>query len=356
MKLATIALVGLFSVQSVAPENFSLYNWADRTPVLVGRGKLSMELLLVALAGLGGAALLLTPPSSLPSDTDYKKAKDKLATTPEDPDANTVVGKYLAFVLGDYDEAMPYLAKSGDKTLRTLAEHERAPLYTDTGVKKVGMGDEWVAAAKTFPALFRIFYDRGAYWYASAWTEMKSEPLWGDKLRERGLKLAASKPPGAGRKGLPSGWAQGGGIPGGKPPVLDGTMAHVGSYSAKVVPADEKVKDSGSVLQSDLIPISGKTLELSAYVFSDGTENAADQLRLNFFNANGGWMGAVGPYVPVDVPFWTRIYTKVQIPEGASRAQLGAVLYSKKGNMWVDDVSIKVDGKEVLKNGSFEEK
>jgi hypothetical protein len=29
---------------------------------------------------------------------------------------------------------------------------------------------------------------------------------------------------------------------------------------------------------------------------------------------------------------------------------------SKKGSMWVDDVSLKFDGKEALKNGSFDEK
>jgi len=322
----------------------------------VGRGNPSMEIVLAALAGIGGLALLLSPSSSLPSESDYKKAKDKLANTPEDPDANTVVGKYLAFVMGDYDSAMPFLAKSSDKTLKTLAEHERAPLYADTGPKKVGMGDEWINAAKSFPALFRPFYDRASFWYTSAWSDLKNEPLWGDKLRERGLKLAAAKPPGAGRKGLPTGWAVGGGVPGGRPPVLDGTMAHTGSYSVKIIPADEKIKDSGSVLQSDLFPVSGKNLELSAFVLSDGTENAADQLRLNFFNQNGGWMGAVGPYVPIDVPFWGRVYTKASIPEGAARAQLGIVLYSKKGNLWVDDVSIKVDSKEVLKNGSFEDK
>lgn len=355
MKFLLIASL-MLSPSRIDTQKIFIYNSQGQRPIRIVEGKRSMEIVLAALAGIGGLALLLAPPSSLPSEADYKKAKDKLGTTPDDPDANTVVGKYLAFVLGDYDEGMKFLAKSNDKTLKTLAEHERAPLYADTGIKKVSMGDEWVTAAKTFPALFRIFYDRAAYWYASSWGELKNEPLWGDKLRERGLKLAASKPPGAGRKGLPTGWAVGGGIPGGRPPLLDGTMAHTGSYSVKIIPADEKVKDSGSVLQSDLLPISGKTLELSAFVLSDGTENAADQLRLNFFNQNGGWMGAVGPYVPIDVPFWSRVYTKVNIPEGAARAQLGAVLYSKKGNLWIDDVSIKVDSKEVLKNGSFEDK
>ncbi len=75
------------------------------------RGVILMELLL-GLAGLIGLAALLQSKASLPSEADYKKALDKLKTTPADPDANTTAGKYVAFVLGDYETGMKYLANS----------------------------------------------------------------------------------------------------------------------------------------------------------------------------------------------------------------------------------------------------
>jgi hypothetical protein len=61
-------------------------------------------------------------------------------------------------------------------------------------------------------------------------------------------------------------------------------------------------------------------------------------------------------FYPLDIPFWNRVVLKGVVPEGAVRAQVVVVLASKKGSMWVDDVSLKIDGKDVLKNGSFEEK
>src|SRR4029077_3836864 len=146
-----------------------------------------MEILL-ALAGIAGVALLVQSKSPLPSEADYNKAKEKLSADPSDPDANTTAGKYLCFVLGDYKSGLPFLQRSSDKTLKTLADHESAPLYTDTGPQKVGMGDEWVVAAKNFKPLYKIFYDRAAQWYAMAWTDL--DEAWKAKLRDRFHKAA----------------------------------------------------------------------------------------------------------------------------------------------------------------------
>lgn len=318
-------------------------------------GMVAMEMLLVAVGIVGGAGLLslLQSKSPLPSEADFNKANEKLKLMPEDPDANTVAGKYIAFVLGDYDAGMVFLSKSSDTALRTLAEHERAPLYTDTAPKKIAMGDEWVAAAKGFPALFRIFYDRASHWYALAWPDV--DGIWKDKLRERAHKLAAARPPGAVRSGLPTGWQAYNGA-GGRSPVLDGTIAHAGSYSVKLPPADEKVKESMSVLQSDLVPVSGKSVEMGAYVLTDGSENSTDALHVDFYDQTGRYVSTAGPYVSPDVPFWTWVNAKIAVPENVARCRFSAVFYSKKGNMWVDGASIKLNGKEILKNGSFEEK
>lgn len=310
-----------------------------------------MEIIL-ALAGIAGLALLVQS-KPLPSEEDVLKAEKKLLTDPDDPDANTIIGKQLAFALGDYQAAMPYLAKSSNKTLKTLAEHELDPSYTDTAVKKVGMGDDWVTAAKKFQALYRIFYDRASKWYSQAWPNL--EGIWKDKLRERGRQLATSKPPGASKKALPTGWIADPGISG-SPSVLDGNIARTGSFSVQLLPADEKVPGSASVFRSALIPVNGKSMETSVHVLTDGTENGADGIFILFFNENGAEVGRTGSFYPIDFPFWTRISVKADVPKNAVRATFGVNLYSKKGSAWIDDVSMKIDGKESLSNLSFEEK
>lgn len=293
--------------------------------------------------------------SQMPSEVDYKKAMDKLATTPNDPEANTTAGKYLAFVLGDYEQGMLFLSKSADKTLRTLAEHERAPLYADTPAKKIGMGDEWVTASKNFQPLCRAFFARASWWYAQAWPDL--DPVWKEKARAQGLKLAAAKPAGSARKGLPTGWAAEAAVPGNRPPLLDGTIARTGSYSVRILPGDEKIKGSFGALKSDVIPVAGgKTLEFSAFVRSEDTDNAADRIAISFFDTMGTGILTVGPFVPLDLPFWNKVSGKIDVPANASRAVFGAACHSKKGSIWIDDISVKVDGKEILKNASFEEK
>lgn len=313
-----------------------------------------MEVLL-ALAGIAGIAVLLSPPSSVPSEADYKKALDKLSTTPEDPDANTVVGKYLAFALGRYDDAMPYLAKSADKTLRTLAEHERAPLYADTAVKKVGMGDEWVAAAKSFKPLYRTFYDRAAEkWYGEAWTELKGQPLWGDKLRERFQKIylvnaaAAAAPK---RLLCPSGW---------KCPIAETKAEHSqaaarsGQYSLAITCWKSPLPAYGAVEQ--YVDVKPGTYKISGWVISDGTD-ADDSFLVNIQNANGTNLVLHPMVFSPDKPWWRRIEAELTVPAGGVRMGIAIVIGSKQGMIYADDLSIAgTDGKNLLKNPSFEDR
>lgn len=315
------------------------------------RGVIAMELLL-ALAGLGGLALLLQA-KPLPSKADVDKATGILEKDPTDQDANTIVGKYKAFVIGDYDGAMPYLVHSSDKTLKSLAEHELDATYTQTAAQKVGMADEWVAAAKKIPTLSRIFYDRAGQWYATAWPDLDN--AWKLKVREQGRKLSAARPAGNSRKGLPQDWIADPGMSG-TPTTLDGLISRTGSYSAKLSPPDEKIKGSYSAIRTDFFPITSKTAEISAYVRTDGTENSSDRLMVHWFDQNGVGIGTAPAVIPLDMPFWNRISVKADPPQTAVRALLYVVQFSKKGNIWVDDVSVKFDNKEAIKNGSFEEK
>lgn len=311
-----------------------------------------MEILL-ALAGIAGLALLVQS-KPLPSEADFKKALDKWTKDPKNPEANLIIGKYNAFVLGDYKLGMIHLSNSTDKTLKSLGEHETDPEYTDSPEKQVSMADEWVNAAKKSPSLFRIFYDRASYWYSQAWPRL--EGVWKDKLRERGRKLAASRPPGASKKALPTGWVADPGISG-SPSTLDGNIARTGSFSVRLSPADKNVQGSISILNSNLIPVEGKkSIEASAYVFTDGTENGRDRIVIWFLDQAGNHISEVGSFYPLDMPFWSRVSLKTDVPKNAVRAMFRVLHSSKNGSAWIDDVSMKVDGKEMLTNLSFEEK
>ncbi len=306
---------------------------------------------LLGLLGIGGAAVLLTQSKPLPAEADFKKAQATLADSPDDPDANLIAGKYLAFVTGDYATGMQFFLKSKDQTLRKLAEHETDPTAVANPPQMVGMADEWVTAAKAHPALFRIFYDRAAQWYVKAFPGL--DDLWKDRARAQGRKLSASRPPGGQRK-LPQGW-KAGTWPGARAPIVDGSLARTGSYSVKVPSPDEKVAGSYSQLKSDAYPTGGaKTLDLSAYILADGTNDPKDRVYVRFSSSDGTWMGDVGPYVPADVPFWSRLSATIPVPDGATQAELCVLLYSKKGSIWADDLSMKAGGKELIKNGSFE--
>lgn len=327
---------------------------------LPARASTGRYLVMEILLALGGAAaliaLLTTQSKPLPTKEEAEKAFAVLDKDPMNPDANTIFGKWKAFVQGDYDGAMPYLVHSKDATLKALAEKELDEANTATPQQKISMGDEWVNGAKKIPALFRAFYDRAGYWYSKAWPDL--DLVGRQKLRAVAAKLSASRPPGpAAKKALPAADFSNEGLPGAKPSDLDGTIARTGSYSLKMYPADPKVKDSVSRFRSTrmVVPPGGKTLEISAWVRSDGTENGADRMFMFYVDQTGTGIGTIGPFLPIDMPFWTRVYQKVdQIPPNVVRLDYGASMSSKMGNIWIDDMSVKVDGKEILKNGSFE--
>lgn len=309
-----------------------------------------MEVLLV-LAGLGGLAYALQS-KPLPSDKDFDRAAERLEKDYDDRRANQTVGMYLAFVEGEFQGAMQYLAKASSSTLRTLAKHEMDRAHTDTPEKQMGMGDEWARAAKSFRALTPIFYDRAAFWYKKAWPKMGA--LGKLKLRARAKMVALPVRRGGAGKALPTGWKSflgGNGVD----PERDNTVARSGSYSVKLLPADIKIKGSHSVVYSEFVPIDGNEITVSAYVRTDGTENGGDKFLVHFFDNTGKLITAGGPFIPVDFPFWNQVRHKMAIPKGATRAHVGLWQYSKNGNAWIDDISVKVDdGENLLPNPSFE--
>ena len=310
-----------------------------------------MELIL-SLLGLGGLALLLQS-KPLPTEKDAIKASEKLDKDPNDPAANTTVGMYVAFVLGKFTEAMPYLAKSSDSTLKNLAEHELDPAYTGTPDKQVKLGNDWVQAASKFPLLVAIFYDRAAYWYKQAWPDLKEPDK--AKLRIQAQRLATPRRPGPPRKKLPLGWITVG-VAVTKPTELDNTIARTGSYSAKTFPTKEDIPGY-SGLQSIHYPVKGSSYEASVFVRSNETDSQEDSVTLRFYNSEGLTHNAdQKKLLPADLPFWHYVSFKGIVSPGAQEAAIMVHQYSKRGNLWIDDASLRFNLIEDLKNGSFEEK
>lgn len=310
-----------------------------------------METLLV-LAGLGaaGLALLLQSKSAVPSEADFKKALEKLKNEPGDADANTTVGKYYAFVLGDYENGLPYFVKSNDTTLRTLAEHELAPLYADTPAKKIVMGDEWITAAKNFKPLYRTFYDRASQWYAAAWPNLDGAAK--DKLRDRFRKLLLLPTPGVVKKGLPATWKS---MPNPNSKVsVDSTIAHLGGKALRIEMAKERPNETFFAASPLFVAPPPGPAMFSGWVASDGTDSANDRLVLNFYDQTGKNVGSLTPFLPGESPFWRKVELKVDVPKEAQRFEVGITLASTKGIQWIDDFSLKSDNKEFVENGSFE--
>lgn len=311
---------------------------------------LIMELLTGALLALGGGALLLQS-KALPSDADAAKAKEVLDRSPLDPTANTTFGKYTAFVQGDYSAAMSYLVNSGDKTFKILAEHELDASYTASPPQKVGMGDEWVIAAKKFPALNKIFYDRASQWYGLAWPDLVG--VWKDRTREQLRKLHQNvSVPDPKTISAPSGWktndlTQKGGA--------TTKAARTGKVSYQVA-AVKNAPAFSTAAEQTVNATPGKTYDFSVWALPDGTDGAEDQITLAIYVQGAVPVDVKRLMIPMDEPWWHRVEKQIEVPNNATTLRVMITATSRVGNLFVDDISLKVDGKEQIKNGSFEDK
>ncbi len=95
-------------------------------------------------------------------------AAEKLATSPDDADANLAIGRYRAMALGDWSGAFPMLAKGSDETLKGLAEKSIAVPAGDAAAQ-VAAGDAWWDAAQSAKPQQRTELLVGAhFWYSLA--------------------------------------------------------------------------------------------------------------------------------------------------------------------------------------------
>ena len=98
---------------------------------------------------------------------NVKEARAALEKTPQDPEANLVVGKYLCFMKGDWDEGLPMLALGKDEILKALAKQEIEGAASSTEQVKLGDG-WWSLAEKQEGTVKKQTQGRAGYWYQKA--------------------------------------------------------------------------------------------------------------------------------------------------------------------------------------------
>jgi hypothetical protein len=95
----------------------------------------------------------------------YDKALAILAANPDDPVANTTVGRYRVLMLGDYPGGLPHLTKGDDARFKEIAERDLAGALSSQD--RLALADAWFDLAKSDSELTPL-YARARYWYRLA--------------------------------------------------------------------------------------------------------------------------------------------------------------------------------------------
>lgn len=274
------------------------------------------------------------------TDAEVKKAEARLAEAPDDPVANLTVGRSL-IAKGDADKAIPFLLKCSDASLKAAAKAEGVA-EGKAAIIALDAGDLWTRAMEKQKPIRQACLDRASSWYAKAWPDL--DDLYKMKLRERLAKLYV--PPGPSRAKLPEGWT-------GDRFSVASTRVHSGGGALRVsVNRDGNgLADLGGFEQT--IP-KGKSFEFSAWVSSENTVGLGDKLQVEIRNSQRKAIWLKEYFISQDLPVWVKVGDKGDFPEGAVTLKIGVLADSTKGTLWVDDVSLRMDGKEVLKGGNFE--
>jgi len=96
-----------------------------------------------------------------------RRALETLKTNPDDPAANTSVGKYLCFVKGDWQRGLPMLAKGDDAKLKDLATKEQGGT-ADTKEQVSLAGAWWDVGNEKANRSYREILPHAGIWYRKA--------------------------------------------------------------------------------------------------------------------------------------------------------------------------------------------
>ncbi len=117
---------------------------------------------------------------------EAKTARAKLATAPDDPDANLIVGRYLCLRKNNWPEGLPLLAKASDAAWKEIGKQETAAPQ-DAG-DQVKLADLWWDAAakrgeKKDDPWQKPMQARAIYWYRTAMPNLSGLTLTKVKTR-----------------------------------------------------------------------------------------------------------------------------------------------------------------------------
>ena len=113
-----------------------------------------------------------------------KKARETLKSMPNDPAANLAVGRYEALRRGEWESALPLLAKGGDGELPAVARKDLEAPKDGAGQQKIA--EEWWTLAekeKESTWIRAALQGRAGHWYRQAQTQVTG--LSGALITER---------------------------------------------------------------------------------------------------------------------------------------------------------------------------
>lgn len=310
----------------------------------------------------------------------YKRIKKDilaLSVDPNDPDASLTTGRFYTFVKGDFKTGIPLLAKGSNAFLKAIAEKELAagPQPSDA----LDVGHSWwdgrtavakkgaltgAAAATPVKASRRdlryaqAFRERAAHWYAKAWSRLAP----GEKglLRERFAQVyrTPNPPP---PKENPSwiGWYT---------PARNSYAEQTADYAHSGSWAVALRTRNGPHCALDIIPdlpaTPGAECDVTVWVLTDGTSGNSGGMGVPVFNQFGTGVSTAQNNILLtnqssfepDCPYWKKKTIKFTFPPNSVSFRVWFhLLAPDKGTLWIDDVSIKVDGREMCVNPSFED-
>lgn len=290
-----------------------------------------------------------------------READARLAADPSDAAAADTMGRFYLFVKWDWNRGMTILTGSKDPFLKALADKEAS---ARTGPEKAAAGDAWVSGSAEIEAkglltgatatanvkadrelLARArgkMIERACYWWQQAWPLLQDKER--EKLRERFRDAYAVKGAPPDRIGAETGWKH---ISSAAKFGSSQTYAHSGKQSVTVVATNGLMEHQKPIR---LIP--GKEYELSCWYLSTGTEGTSSLMFLTKDPA-GKTFQPIAPLAP-DCPFWQRTAIKFTVPDGVGTVTPKVVLMMNKGQLWIDDLSLTCEGRELIVNGSFE--
>jgi hypothetical protein len=122
-----------------------------------------------------------------------EKARAALAGSPADAEANLVLGRWYCFYKRDWDQGLPYLARSSEKPLADLARRDLAGAASPQA--KAELGDAWWeqgqrADARQKDLAAARFRGRAAHWYRQAVADLTG--LTREKVQQRLAEASAA--------------------------------------------------------------------------------------------------------------------------------------------------------------------